>query len=275
VRLLSRVGAIVVVVGGAVVAASCASFGASSEPTPAATEDSGPAAAEGGTEAGANVDGGAPLDAQPGTPLQCPQSAILCDTFEDRGGSTTDLTGTRWGALAGVATGRIDGAMSFSPAHSLAIDVPAGTSGKTVGLEAKRVIAGTGVTLRAAIRLSALPPYAQLISMVADSEFFSVIVDNGNLVAQYRDGTNRYAYIRTSAVPPLDQWFHVTFELRFGPGGGVRLLLDGLPIHEKAATTTDSPTIKNFTLVVDPDFGSGGTPTTEALTIHYDDIVLE
>jgi hypothetical protein len=268
VSLLSRLVAIVGVGGGAVAAASCASFGASSEPTPAA-------AAEGGAEGGAVGDAGAPLDAQPGASFQCPASALLCDTFEDRGGSTTDLAGKWWGPLAGVATGRIDGAMSFSPAHSLAIDVPAGTSGKTLGLEAKPPVTGKGVTLRAAIRLSALPPYAQLISMVADSEFFSVIVDNDKLVAQYRDGANRYAYVRTNVAAPRDRWFRVTFELRFGPTGGVRLLLDGIPVHEKAATTTDSMTVSNFTLVVDPDFGSAGTATKVPLTIHYDDIVLE
>ena len=258
------------IVGGAISAVSCASFGTTTEP---AAVDAG--GLPPGTEAGAVGDAEAPLDAQPGSPLPCPPTALLCDRFEDRGGSTTNLVGTSWQALQGPGAGRIDDAMSFSASHSLAIDVAAGTSGKTLGLQAIRKITGTGVTVRAAVRLSALPQYAQLVSMVADGAFFGFMVDNGKFVVQYRDGSNASPYVPTATNAPVDRWFSVTFELRFGPTGGVRVLLDGVSIYDKAAATTDAGTVSDFRLIVDPDFGGSATMTLQPITLRYDDIVLE
>jgi hypothetical protein len=277
VRLFRRVVAIVAIFGGAVSAASCASFGASSEPTPTAPADSGPAAAEGGSEAGAIGDGGAPPDAQPGAPLQCPTNVLVCDAFEDRGGSTTDLAGTRWEPpLSGPAFGRIDDTMSFSPAHSLAIDVPKGTSGATLGIQAlPKAMSRTSVTLRAAIRVSVLPQYAQIISMVADAAFFSLVLNAGKVVAQYGDGTAGGAYVPTATDFPVGRWFRFAFVVTFGPSGGVELLIDDASIYKASAKTTPAPTVGDLRLIVQPNFGSAGTATTEPITIHYDDIVLE
>jgi hypothetical protein len=279
VRFFSRVVASIAIVGGAVGAASCASFGASEEPTPAPAADAGPAPI---TEGGAIGDGGAPPDAPPvptgppGPTLPCPTNTLLCDAFEDRNGSN-DVAGTRWKLLSGPGAGRIDDAMWLSGTHSLAIDVPTGTSANTLGLEAKPTITGTGVTLRAAIHLSALPPYAQLMSMVADPDgsFFAVIVDKGKLVAQHRDGANKSVWVPTTTDVPVGRWFNVAFELRFGPTGGVRLSVDGAPIYDKAAMTTNAATISYFALIVEPNLGSSGTAPTQPITIHYDDIVLE
>jgi hypothetical protein len=112
--------------------------------------------------------------------------------------------------------------------------------------------------------------------MVADGYFFSVIVNNGKLIAQYRDGSSLYPYAPTTTDAPVDRWFHVTFELRFGPAGRVRFLVDGALLDDISANTTDSATVSSFILVVDPDFGgTAATATTTPITLHYDDIVLE
>jgi hypothetical protein len=261
------------ILGGAVSAWSCAtSYGTATEPTPAAAADAGLAPV---TDAGAVGDGEAPPDAQANTAIRCPPNALLCDTFEDRSGSTTDLVGTRWEMLAGAAAGRIDDAMSYSPSHSLAFDVPVGTSGKTLGLQARPTISATRVALRAALRVSALPPYAQLLSMVADSSLFALVVNGGKLVVQHPNGSNLFTYNVTPADAPVDRWFRVALVVDFGSSGGVELLIDDVPVYKAAAATTSAATISSFHLIVDPDFGNAGTATSQPITLHYDDIILE
>jgi hypothetical protein len=271
------------IVAGAVSAASCSVFGASTEATPAGEPaEAGPSGADGATLGdgapvgdGATVDdGGAPpIDAQAGTPVPCPATAILCDAFEDRGGSTTDLKGTRWQPLSGAASGRIDDVVAFSPAHSLAIDVPTGKWNATVGLLANPTVSRTSVTLRAALRVSALPPYAQIISMVADSAFFALVVDAGKVVAQYGDGTQGGAWVKTSTDFPLDRWFRFAFVLHFGQAGGVELLINDTSVYKASAATTSAATVGDLRLIVQPDLG--GVNVATATTIRYDDVVLE
>jgi len=242
------------------VAASCVRFGSSTDPTPASPDTLDASARDGDASL---IDAGGP---------GCPATSIFCDDFE---GYVADagLAGTKWSALPGAGVGSIDAALAFSPSHSLKIEVPVGKTERTVGVSVRPKIGSSGITLHAAMHISAAPAYAQLISMVIDGRFFAVVCENGTFVAQYQDAAKPTSYVRTDTLIPIGRWFQLAYELKFGPLGGVRLSIDGESIYSSKAETTGTATVTSFELLVQPNLGS--VTTTAPMTFNYDDVRLE